>query len=119
MINIRFIFCIVLTGIILTGVFSCSSGDKVADKISKTMVEQPMDKAKRTKLQADLTTIPRAVQIFFADKGRYPKDLQELVDEGYLQTYPQEPFGGQYLYDPATGKVKSSTRPNFKPGDGN
>ena len=102
--------------ILCTGIFFCSQGEKTADTISKTIVEQPLDKTKRTKLFADLTTISRAIQIFSAEKGRYPKDLQEMVDEGYLQSYPKEPYGGEYIYDAATGKVKSSTHPKIKPG---
>ena len=110
------LFLFVIISCILSGNFSCSTGEKTADKISKTMVDQPMDKAKRTKVIADLTTISRAIQIFNTEKGRNPNDLQELTDQGYLQSYPVEPFGGKYLYDSGNGSVRSSTHPDFKPG---
>jgi general secretion pathway protein G len=29
---------------------------------------------------------------YFADKGKYPADLQSLVEAHYLQTIPRDPF---------------------------
>ena len=114
--SVTFLAMAVIAGFICTGGLFCSQGEKTADTVSKTLVDQPLDKTKRTRLFSDLQTISRAIQVFSAEKGRYPKDLQELVDTGYLQKYPHEPFGGKYLYDATTGKVKSSTHPNIKAG---
>jgi len=104
--------------------FNCSKnekpkkkiGDKLADEVSNTLIKRPMDKTNRTKLLADLGTITRSIQIFSAEKGRYPKTLNELSESGYLSKVPAEPFGGKWLYDSQTGKVKSSSHPNIKPG---
>jgi hypothetical protein len=118
--NFQYVLCTMLVCAMCVLGTACSktekAGNSTADTISKTLVEQPMDKAKRTRLLADLTTITRAIQVFNAEKGRYPKDIQELVDSGYIATYPREPFGGKYVYDATKGTVKSSTHPNIKPG---
>jgi hypothetical protein len=53
----------------------------------------------------DLAQINQAIQMFQADKGRYPKDLDELVRERLLVQVPKAPYGRKIVYDAATGKV--------------
>lgn len=55
---------------------------------------------------ADVASINQAVQMFQVDKGRFPKDLNELVQEKYLKELPAAPYGMKLDYDPATGQVK-------------
>ncbi len=55
---------------------------------------------------ADVTSLNRAIQTFSADKGRTPKDLQELVTEKYLPSIPKAPTGMKITYDAQTGSVK-------------
>lgn len=40
--------------------------------------------------------------------GRFPLNLQELVDTGYLPTIPESPIGRRLILDPATGTVDFS-----------
>lgn len=54
----------------------------------------------------DTTSINKAIQLFQVDKGRYPNDLNELVETKYLPHLPQPPYGTKLDYDPATGQVK-------------
>ena len=54
---------------------------------------------------ADLAGVSQAVQIFVAQEGRYPKDLDELVKEQLLTQIPKAPYGTKMVYDPKTGKV--------------
>jgi hypothetical protein len=53
----------------------------------------------------DTTSLEKAVQMFNVDKGRYPKDLNELVQEKYMPKLPETPFGMKLAYDPGSGKV--------------
>ena len=33
-----------------------------------------------------------AIDQYYADKGKYPADLQALVSDGYLRAVPNDPF---------------------------
>lgn len=54
---------------------------------------------------ANLQVAP-AIQQFQAAEGRFPKSLQELVEEGYLTAQPQAPNGMKPDYNPETGEFK-------------
>lgn len=54
----------------------------------------------------DTASIDKAIQLFQVDKGRYPKDLSELVQEKYLSSLPTPPYGTKLVYDSNTGQVK-------------
>ena len=49
-------------------------------------------KAKEAVLQQDLYTMRTLINQYFADKGKYPSDLQELVEAHYLHAIPKDPF---------------------------
>jgi len=51
-------------------------------------------KAKEAVLKADLHTFRDVIDQFFADRGYYPEELQDLVDKGYLRAIPKDPFTG-------------------------
>jgi general secretion pathway protein G len=51
-------------------------------------------KAKEAVLKENLFTIRTQVNNYFSDKGRYPSDLQELVDDHYLRELPFDPITG-------------------------
>ena len=53
----------------------------------------------------DTARINEAIQMFQAEKGRFPKDLNELVQAQYLPKIPPAPVGMKLDYDPTTGKV--------------
>src|SRR5262245_35920836 len=55
----------------------------------------------------DVTSISKAIDLFQADKGRYPKDLNELVQEKYLPRIPEAPYGWKLDYNPTTGQIKA------------
>jgi len=54
----------------------------------------------------DTASVKSAVQMFQADQGRLPKDLNELVEKKFLQKIPATPPGTRINYDPQTGDVK-------------
>jgi hypothetical protein len=53
----------------------------------------------------DTTTLDKAVQLFNVDKGRNPKDLNELVEQRYIPKLPPVPYGTHLSYDAASGRV--------------
>jgi len=48
--------------------------------------------AKETALKHDLTTMRKAIDDFYTDKGKYPSALQDLADNKYIRAIPEEPF---------------------------
>ena len=49
-------------------------------------------KAKEAALQQDLYTMRTLINQYFADKGKYPMDLNALVEDHYLQQIPRDPI---------------------------
>src|ERR1041384_1470392 len=49
----------------------------------------------------EVASINQAIQLFYAQEGRYPKDLNELVTEKYLPKVPAPPYGMKMSYDSA------------------
>ena len=54
----------------------------------------------------DTTALTQAIQLFYADKGRYPKDLNELVTEKFMPRLPEAPYGMKIEYNATDGTVK-------------
>lgn len=50
-----------------------------------------LDRSKETALRENLRVIRVTLDQFFADKGRYPETLDELVDLRYLRAVPVDP----------------------------
>jgi general secretion pathway protein G len=63
----------------------------LATMVIPQMRDTPM-KAKEAVLKADLHTFRDVIDQFFADRGHYPEDLQDLVAKGYLRALPPDPF---------------------------
>lgn len=53
----------------------------------------------------DTTALNQAVQLFNVQEGRYPKDLNELVEKKYIGKLPDAPAGMKLSYDATAGKV--------------
>ena len=58
-------------------------------------------------LEESLARLQKAVQVFQEDRNRPPADLQELLDAGYVDRLPEEPYGGRFVL--RNGKVQSTT----------
>jgi len=54
----------------------------------------------------DTASLKQAIQMFQADQGRLPRNLNELVQEKFLPRIPETPFGTRLDYDPSTGETK-------------
>lgn len=55
----------------------------------------------------DLVQVQQAVRQFQAAEERLPKDLDELVREGYLPALPKLPAGLKFEYNVKTGEVRA------------
>jgi general secretion pathway protein G len=49
-------------------------------------------KARESVLHEDLYSLNTTIDQFFADQGKYPDSLQEMVDKKYLKDIPKDPF---------------------------
>lgn len=54
-----------------------------------------VDDARETVLKKNLYGLREALDQFFRDKGRYPKNLQELVEARYIRAVPEDPITGR------------------------
>jgi len=99
-------------------VFAIGCGDKSGSSASGrnassgNPVDAPGDYLKgAVKAQRDATmtldtnALTKAIDQFNIEKGRNPKDLDELVKERYIPKVPTPPFGTKIAYDPASGRV--------------
>jgi Rieske Fe-S protein len=53
----------------------------------------------------DTTSLDKAIQLFNVEKGRNPKDLNELISEKYIKEIPTPPYGTKIDYDANSGTV--------------
>ena len=53
----------------------------------------------------DTASLNQAVQMFQAQEGRFPRDLQELVARQWISKIPDPPRGMKIVYDANTGQV--------------
>ncbi len=51
-----------------------------------------VEKSKEVALKENLQVMRTGIDKFFADKGRYPSDLSELVAEHYFRAVPVDPI---------------------------
>lgn len=56
----------------------------------------------------DVTSLNQDIQLFNAQEGRNPKDLNELVSKNYIGKLPDPPQGMKFVYDADQGKVSLS-----------
>jgi|ERR1035437_1121283 ABC-type microcin C transport system permease subunit YejB len=76
---------------------------KPDDAITKygNSLKHDEDMAKDSAMTANTAVLQGAVNSFRASNGKFPDNLQELVDKGFMQSVP----AGDYTYDAQTGVV--------------
>ena len=112
-------FLLAIVAVVATGVCLTGCGDKPAAKSSTTNaapsgnpITAPVDylgaaaQAKKVSEKTiDLAALRQAINLFYAQEDRYPRDLQELVTEQYLGSLPPTPTGMQFKYNAKTGEI--------------
>ena len=79
--------------------------EDTTDESVKKVIEQRLREAV---VERDLYVLEQAISQFQAQYSARPARLDELVQKGLLRELPQEPFGGQYIYNAESGAVQSS-----------
>jgi hypothetical protein len=79
--------------------------EETADENVKKLLEIRL---KESIVERDLQILEEAVRRYLEKYSRRPSRLEDLVGPGLLSALPDEPFGGRYLYESATGTVRSS-----------
>ena len=87
-----------------------------------------VDRAREAVLKQNLSSLRDAIDKFYADRARYPVDLQELVKQRYLRQMPLDPItdrtdswvavapGGQASSAGAVADVRSGASGNSHQG---
>ncbi len=60
--------------------------------MAMTLHKNAITLGKEAVLREDLFRMRDAIDQYYADKGRYPADLQALVTDGYMRALPVDPF---------------------------
>jgi general secretion pathway protein G len=60
--------------------------------IGLTLYGNSVTRAKESVLKEDLFRMRDAIDQYYADKGKYPATLQDLVSDKYLRSIPADPF---------------------------
>jgi general secretion pathway protein G len=60
--------------------------------MSLTTYRNSVQLAKEAALRSDLFMMREAIDQYYADKGKYPEALQNLVSDNYLRSVPKDPF---------------------------
>ncbi|MBN2382639.1 hypothetical protein JXQ70_07135 [bacterium] len=81
-------------------------------KYKEALVESP-ERAKEMVLAENMRLLRNAIEIFMAQEGHYPINLEELTDKGIIDHIPDDPFDGDYNYNPQTGKITAQSRPQL------
>ena len=81
---------------------------KAPDERTKKIASNHLYNVKAT---IDAAAIDDAAAKYRERFGRPPADLETLLRTGLLREVPKDMDGQDYLYDPATGKVKTVTSP--------
>ena len=76
---------------------------------SEEMLEVVDEHIAKTKLSIHLQQLNDAVSTYYQRFAVIPWSTSQLVDTGLLHEIPQDPFGGEYVIDPQSGEVSSST----------
>ncbi len=84
------------------------------------MEKEARDQVVRNVFQIRITALKEVVKIeqardaWLADKKKLPSGVDELITNGYLATYPVDPYGGKF-YMETDGTVTSTSKFAFKP----
>jgi hypothetical protein len=66
-----------------------------------------VSQARKTAIgRIDIASLQNAINLFNGQEDRYPRDLNELVQQRCIQAIPQLPAGSRYAYNPQTGEIR-------------
>ncbi|MCW3490340.1 type II secretion system protein [Dethiobacter alkaliphilus] len=73
-----------------------------------TVYSEHIGTVQNSVLSYNVKVMQQAVEIYRLENGKYPDDLESLVENGYFREMPVNPVTGaaDFDYDPVTGKIK-------------
>ena len=112
----RFAIVFVATGLAMTGCGKKSDSPKPPTTNTTSEVGNPLtapvdylgaiNRAQKVAVKTiDIASTRKALDLFYAQEDRYPKDLDELIARHYLPELPKLPRGMVYDYDSKTGSL--------------
>jgi general secretion pathway protein G len=60
--------------------------------LATTQYKGAMTRSREAVLKEDLFRMRDAIDQYYADKNKYPSDLNALVSDGYMREVPKDPF---------------------------
>jgi general secretion pathway protein G len=60
--------------------------------IAASQYRNAVTRSQEAVLKEDLFRMRESIDQYYADKNKYPADLQTLVSDGYLREVPKDPF---------------------------
>jgi hypothetical protein len=76
---------------------------------SEELKEQLANRIKEIMIDRDIRILEKARDEFLSKFGRYPQNLDELINEGIIRKIPEEPFGGNYFISPEDHSLQSTS----------
>lgn len=63
-------------------------------------------KSQKSAIKAvDTAALNKALELFYVQEGRFPKDLDEVVEKKFIPKIPPAPAGMKIIYDAKAGVV--------------
>jgi general secretion pathway protein G len=84
--------------------------------VSLTVYGTSVQRGKEAALKEDLFQMRKAIDEYYADKGKYPADLETLVSEKYLRKIAPDPFTGSAETWQTVQSETDPANPSAEPG---
>jgi|GEM_PF-2314393 len=87
-----------------------TAADHLANQSANPEASDPVTAALRAQSHAEemlaLNSVSAVVKIFFTTENRYPISLNELIEKGYISSFPPLPASKKLSYNPKDGRVE-------------
>ncbi|MDY6843273.1 MAG: hypothetical protein SVW57_04185 [Thermodesulfobacteriota bacterium] len=78
--------------------------------VDKRVRNRVLRRMKELIVERDVKNLELALKRYKEKTNVNPKELQELITKGIIESLPKEPYGGYYYLDQEDGRVKSSKK---------
>lgn len=82
-----------------------SSQAEVGEEAHPDHAAAALEAEREAETRVALLIVTEAVKGFRVIEGRFPEDLQEVVDRGFMHSLPELPGEGRFSYDAKAGEV--------------